>query len=181
MHLSALKKILSFSWHLLGSELRITVDVLAGLFDDIHAAMLSILSEIYPDTATAEGALPGYERVFRCFPAEGDTLDTRRKRVVAAMVSRGGMNRPSFSAVAQALGYSIGSEGEKHLDFNEGAYAAFRADISEADNDAVYDQEGGFSTYTITVIGTGVETDSALHAQFDKLRAGGVSIEYMNE
>lgn len=176
---TVLRQLIQFCWHLLSDDLRTTVEVVGECFDELCDTVETIRLQIFPQYAIIAGSLPDFERDYNC-PTRDDELTTRRNRVVAAIRARGGLNKKYFVGIAQGLGYVIGSTGEKYLNFTEGLYAPFRADISRADIDRVYDGNGGYSKYSVIVTGTDVETDLDLQRLFNKQGACGVTFIYSN-
>ncbi|MFA5751129.1 MAG: hypothetical protein WC898_02455 [Candidatus Paceibacterota bacterium] len=173
---NALKKILCFVFDLFDDELKYMLDVIGGVFDDINDTIAFIKTQINPFEAIVDGSLPDFERFYQVYPATGDTLNTRRNNVVAAMRSRGGMNVSRFHLIAEGLGYIIGTT----LIITEGSYQAFRADFSHADIDIIYDQDGIYSMYTVIVTGINVESDLILQKAFEKQRSPGINFIYDN-
>jgi uncharacterized protein YmfQ (DUF2313 family) len=179
MHSNVLIQAIHFCYNMLDDELRAMVDVIGEFFDTIEDVIDSVLIEMYPATATIAGMLPDYEQYYRCIALTGDSVEMRRNRVVAAIRTKGGLNRDCFYRIADALGYSIGA-GIKYLTIEEGNYKPFRAGISRAGIDAVYDQSVGASMFDVVVTGTDVETDADLHSGFERQRAAGINFIYVN-
>lgn len=175
-YVTTIKQVLFFVYDLLSDELRSVIEVVGELFDDIKTDFETVLSQIDPNEATVTGLLLDYERFYRCVPGSGDTVATRRERVVAAIRAKGGLNRSHFENIAEALGYTVGTD----IDITEGDFAPFRADYGRADIDAVYDQGDGKSMYTVVVTGNGVEDDNDLQQRFDKQHCCGIEFVYVN-
>jgi hypothetical protein len=136
-------------------------------------------AEMFIDTA--ELLLSGYEEMYGLSPAAGSTLEQRRSAVKAKARASGELRRAYFENIAAGRGYNINSATDPHLRFVEGSYPAFRADLSRADIDLVYDQYTGHSSRTVRVLGTDVESDSELQAIFEDLKASTVTLNFENE
>lgn len=85
----------------LGAELNAEAKLLA-VVDGLVADLLSAI-----DPETAINTLPDWERVYALTPGDGDTLQQRRDRVMAALAETGGLSREYFISLAKALGYDI--------------------------------------------------------------------------
>ena len=180
-HTNVVKKVCFFIYDLLDDELKDCLAVCGEFFDDIKTDFDFILSQIDIYQATVAGTLEDFERVYNCIPESGDTVAVRQNRVIAALRAKGGLNVLYFEKIAEGLGYTVGPIGSPHLQFSEGDYEPFRADYGQADIDTIYDQDTGYSMYTVVVTGTDVETDADLQARFEKQRCAGVEFVYVNE
>jgi uncharacterized protein YmfQ (DUF2313 family) len=178
--INSIKQILFFILDFLDDDLQCALSVIGDLFDDIDSKIDLILSEIEISNSAETGLLPDYERYYHVPPRTGDTVEIRRNRVVAAFRAKGGFNRLRFKTVAHGFGYSA-ENADKSISFTDGQFNPFRADISQADIDAVYDGAAGESQYTIEVSGTDVESDVDLQSALNRLRAAGTELIFSNE
>lgn len=142
-----------------------------------------LLLEMFPDSATVEGLLANFERVYDIVPSSTATLAQRRQAALAAIRAKGGLTKSHFETMAQGLGYTIGlpAVGDPHCRIVEGEFGPFRADYGQADVDEVYDQGTGASMYTWRVLGTDVETDTTLQTIFEALKTAGTEVVFANE
>ncbi|MBN1130283.1 MAG: DUF2313 domain-containing protein [Chitinispirillaceae bacterium] len=176
------------------------IDKIIGIqgdaLDDIETVAAELLKEMFPDTtrdnissqnptpgASPYGLLEYWEAKYRISPSAGATLDQRRAVVIAHEAAIGGLSIPYFEGIVVKLGYTIGGPemGDPHARLTDGEYKPFRADISQADIDEVYDEDTGASRYTCCVYGTNVETDTVLQTILNRLKKTGREILFINE
>jgi hypothetical protein len=179
MSASAYRSVIHFVLGLLDDELSVIPDVVGDLFDDLRDLSLFVQDQINPFKATANGSLIDFERVFKCVPKVGDSLSTRRGRVIAAIRATGDLNKQYFYRIAESLGYTIDS-GVKYLSIIENYFQPFRAGYGRAGIDPVYSVSTGVSQYTVLVVGTGVADDADLQFRFSKQVLAGVELLYSN-
>lgn len=176
----ALRQFLFFVWDLLDDAIKSMVEVIGERVDSIVGDYAALVAEVDIYSATVDGLLPEYERYYHVVPQNGDTLDARRLRVIAALRSRGNYNLQKFENIAEGLGYVIGNSGLKYLIISDADFPPFRAGISRAGIDAVYDYAAGSSPYTVLVTGTGVEADYDLQFLFNKRKCLGIEIVFVD-
>ncbi|MDI9240729.1 YmfQ family protein [Lysobacter sp. LF1] len=88
------------------SQLHALLDGLAPEFARIDARAMRLIVEAMPDTT--EELLPDWERVLGlpdgCLPRD-DSLESRRKALLAKLVAQGGQSAGYFLLLAESLGY----------------------------------------------------------------------------
>ena len=179
MYSTVMRRTLSFVYDKLDDDLRASIECVGECCDNLKEYIEFIENQIHPDNATETGSLEDFERLYKCIPESGDTVQVRRNRVIAAIRLKGGMSREFFEVVAEGLGYEIATSGSKYLQFFEGEFAPFRAGISRA-GDRVYELTGDYTRYTVVVRGTNVENDTDLQRYFGILCTTGVNFIYEN-
>jgi uncharacterized protein YmfQ (DUF2313 family) len=141
--------------------------------------LVELLEEFFPNTANE--TLSEWEAAFGLDDWSAYTLAERRARLTAKVAAKGGQSIDYFYTIAENLGYNrYPSTTDPHIQIIEGTYYPFRADISQADIDAVYDQDIGTSAFTWRVVGTDVETDTALQEIFNLCKPAHTDIVFEN-
>jgi uncharacterized protein YmfQ (DUF2313 family) len=131
-------------------------------------------------TTFADGLVEQWEEELGIeFPAV--LLADRQAQLNAKLRAVGGDNFAYFENIASALGYNIDSAVDPHLRITDGDFLPFRADVSQADIDKVWDQEVGQSRATWCVRGTDVESDTDLQDIFNSQKPEGSDILFINE
>ena len=147
---------------------------LGGVFDDdmaiegshLDGAQTSadtLLAEMFPDEA--DGLLSSWERVTGVTPEAGDSLQTRRDRVVAQLRARGGLSREYFTSLAEALGYTVAID----------ALRPFVCGVSVCGEEL--GAEGVVYLWRVTVNAAG--PDAYLEALFRKLKPAWTGVEFI--
>jgi len=138
-----------------------------------------LLEEFFPNTATE--TLSEWESAWGLDDWSAHTQAERRARLVAKVGARGGQSIDYFYTIAENLGYNRApSTTDPHIEIIEDLYDPFRADVSQADIDAVYDQDPGTSIFTWKVAGTDVETDTVLQELFNLYKPAHTDIVFEN-
>jgi uncharacterized protein YmfQ (DUF2313 family) len=111
-----------------------------------------------------------------------DAIQTRRDRVNAKQNAQGGQSVNYFYRVLSSLGYNIyPSTTDPHIRIETGTgELGFRADISMADVDVVWDEDSGILLHTMVITGTSVESDTFLQALMATIGPAHVAITYVN-
>jgi hypothetical protein len=154
------------------------IDANCDLADEFELEMFSLSTR---DAVTFEDGLiePWEDEYEISDPAP--TLQERQTELNALVRATGGDNFAYFKNLAAALGYNIDSVTDPHLRITDGDFPPARADYAQADISQVWDQESGASAYTWCVRGTDVESDSYLQDLFNKHKADGTEIVFINE
>ena len=166
-----------FIYGLLNDDLKAVFDVVGDCFDEIKSTFDTILTQIDAFQLTPDGLLSEHESFYQ-IKSTGTTQE-RVNRVIAAIRSKGGLNISHFYRIADALGYEIGS-GVKYLIITENDFAPWRVGISRLGIDEIWPLSGSQTMYTVSVIGTDVETDADLQRLFNKQVCAGVSFLFQN-
>jgi len=168
------------------------IDIILRTIGKGNDSIQSVIDELFPELFPSQsrnadtsdyGLLEQWETEFDVTPSAGATLADRRLVLLGKVRALGLDDFAAFYSIASGLGYNIGSHtaGDPHLTITDGDYPAFRAGISAAGIDKVWDQNQGFSSVTWCVRGTDVESDLNLQAIFAVLKAVGTEIKYINE
>jgi hypothetical protein len=146
--------------------------------DEILAEMFSKTAR---DSATFEnGLIDRWEEEFAILEPAALLAD-RRDEVNANVRAVGGDDFDYFKNIAEGLGYNVDSATDPHLRITDGDFPPARADFARADTSRIWDQDPGNSRLTWCVRGTAVESDTVLHGIFDKQKATGTEVIYINE
>lgn len=133
-----------------------------------------LLDEIFADTA--EQLLSFFEETYNLVVDPGDSVETRRNRIVAAMRARGGLNKAYFEAIGNKMGdgdYTVSlAEGTGSIGFIVDTYSKYSSPQGAATvlpgqiTAPPYDE----SCYLITVTVTGAISAPDLENLFARLK-----------
>jgi len=149
------------------SKLSVFISIFGSELSRFYERVQAAIKEFFPQSATE--TIDQWENDYGIIPDDSVALDTRRKRVLAQMNATGGQSVEYFYTLAEKLGYNrYPSTEEPYIEIVEFAFLPFRVEISEIENDSIYDQDTGGSIFTWKVVGTSVTTDMALQTLFTK-------------
>jgi hypothetical protein len=159
-------------------DINADLDVEGLALDRASASADLLLSQVFPNSATDESILD-WEYTYG-LPPSSDAVEYRRARVAHKKALLGGLSIDYFYSVAATMGYGrVGSGSFLQILIEDGVYAPFRADVSKADIDAVYDSTNGGETSTWRVSGTWVGGNTVLQALFNDSKPPQTSIEFI--
>jgi uncharacterized protein YmfQ (DUF2313 family) len=168
-----------FPLPLMSGDADVDFDVEGLALDRAVASAGTLAAQLLPSTATAD-TIDDWERFLGLIPAS-DTLSVRQAAAAAKKSQLGGLSRDYFYELAEGLGYNrYPSASDPHIRIQDGVYAPFRADISRADIDAVYDAANGGESTVWRVSGTSVSSDTILRALYEDLKPVQTLIEYVD-
>jgi uncharacterized protein YmfQ (DUF2313 family) len=131
--------------------------------DDAGTSAATLLDEMFPDEA--DGLLSSWERVTGVTPEAGDSLQTRRDRVVAQLRARGGLSREYFTGLAEALGHTV----------TIGAPRPFVCGVSVCGEELAAEEIVYLWQVTVDAAGP----DAYLEALFRKLKPAWTGVEFI--
>jgi uncharacterized protein YmfQ (DUF2313 family) len=167
----------------LGNTFNTDIEIEGDLINNAETSATTLLDEMFIESCT-EGSIADWERIYGILPGDSDTLQQRRSSVIAKKLARGRLNREYFETIMEGMGYTIGGAGSQnpHIRFVEGsAYKPFRADVSKADVDCVWDQDEGSNMFTMTIYGTSVVANEKLLLLINYLKVEGIETVFIDE
>jgi uncharacterized protein YmfQ (DUF2313 family) len=111
--------------------------------DEALARSEQLLREVFPDTAGE--CIADWERVCAITPGAEDPLQLRRQRVVAKLLSRGGLSVAYFTHLAEEMDYTITIEELAPSVESHGNESVFIWRVTVHDTEGVYHFRAGQS------------------------------------